>query len=261
MPDRFNRGSTAFVGKYHMQMEDKTAIITGGGRGIGRAIALAFAKEGANIVPVARTESEIEKVAQEAQSLGVEALPLPADVSEESDVYGMVERTMDVFGRIDVLVNSAGAIFRETLKDTTVSQWDKTMAVNVRGTFLCSKAVIEAMMEQKSGHIINISSVAGKIGFPKRTAYCASKFAVVGFTHSLSEEVKEFDIKVNVICPAVVATEMSKGGFPDEDWSEWMDPEDIAHAALFLAVQSPKAVTVEVLVDNIKPVGVVAASR
>ena len=236
-----------------MKMKDKTAIITGGGRGIGRAIALAFATEGSNIVPVARTESEIAKVAKEAQSLGVEALPLKADVSAESDVYAMVERTMNVFGRIDVLVNNAGAIYREFLKELTVGQWDETMAVNLRGTFLCSKAVIEIMMEQKSGHIINISSVAGKRGFPKRTAYCASKFAVVGFTEALLEEVKEFNIKANVICPAMVETKMTRDGFPDADWSKWMDPQDIAHAALFLAVQSPRAATLEVVVENSKP--------
>ena len=145
-----------------MKMKDKTAIVTGGGRGIGRAIALAFAEEGSNIVPVARTESEIKTVAKEAQSLGVKALPVKADVSKESDVYAMVERTMNVFGRIYVLVNNAGAIYREFLKDLTVGQWDETMAVNLRGTFLCLKAVIGIMMEQKSGHIINISSVSGR---------------------------------------------------------------------------------------------------
>ncbi len=236
-----------------MRLEDKIAIVTGGGRGIGRATALAFARDGANVVVVARTRAQVEQVADEVAAMGRQALALAVDVADAAAVEAMTRQVFDTFGRVDILVNGAGVIHRHPVWEMPVAAWDEMIRVNLRGVFLCTKAVIEPMRGQGSGVIINISSGAGKRGSAGRCAYSASKFGVIGFTESVADEVWQDGIRVTVICPGFVRTEMPQRGFPDADWSRWMDPDDIAQAALFLATQTGNAFTPELVVRTLHP--------
>ncbi|NIM93771.1 MAG: SDR family NAD(P)-dependent oxidoreductase [Anaerolineales bacterium] len=230
-----------------MRLKEKRAIVTGGGRGIGRAIALAFAREGANVAVSARSSNEIETVRKEILELGPSALAFPGDVSIERDVRDMVSQVAEKFGGIDILVNNAGVHIRSPVVDMKLEDWELTMAVNLRGPFLCTKAVLPYMMEQRSGKIINISSDSGKKGWATGSAYCASKFGLLGFTEAVSEEVAdEYGINVNALCVGGVDTKMAREAIAyagyDLDWEKVMQPEDIADACIFLASEESRAI-------------------
>ena len=227
-----------------MKLEQTVAIVTGAGRGIGRSIALTFAREGADVAVASRTLVELEALAEEIHGLGRRVLIENADVSQQDDVQRLVERTLVEYGRVDVLVNNAGTIIMPgDLMGTTVEAWDTMMAVNARSVFLCCKAVLPSMVEQGSGKIINISSVAGLRGLPNREAYCASKYAVTGFTASLALDMKPHGIAVNAICPGAVDTPLTGISRPGDEKVGWMQPEDIADVALFLASNDARAMT------------------
>ena len=215
-----------------MRLLDRVAIITGGGRGIGRAIALAFAREGAKVVICSRTWVEVEKVAAELKRFGGEALPVVADVTDEESVSSLVGRTQERFGRVDLLVNNAGVWLPGDLQGYSLADWETTMAANLRGVFLCTRAVFGPMREGGGGKIINISSIRGKEGYPGMAAYCASKFGVIGFTQALAEEWEPFNIKVNAVCPGPVDTAFAEGAARDEIR---ILPEDVADLVVFLA--------------------------
>ena len=232
-----------------MKLKDHVAIITGGGRGIGRAIALTFAKEGANIAVVARTEPEIESVAREIKGLGANAIAIKTDVSDEDQVEAMVQKVMDEFGRIDILVNSAGVAKHAHVQDIETDVWDLTMNVNVRGIMLCTRAVFRNMLKQESGYIINISSGAGKHGSARYATYATSKFGVMGFTQSVAAEGRQHGIKASVICPGPVATRMRASNHPGEDPTKIMQSQDIADVAMFLVNQPKRAYIGEVVVS------------
>ncbi len=232
-----------------MRLKDQVGVITGGGRGIGRAMALTFAKEGAHIAVVARTESEIESVVREVMNLGVRAIAIKTDVSDEDQVEAMAQKAMEEFGRIDILVNSAGVAKHAHIQEIDTDVWDLTMNVNLRGTMLCTRAVYKHMMKQKSGYIINISSGAGKHGGSRYGTYSTSKFGVIGFTQSLAAEGREHGIKASVICPGPVATRMRAGNHPGEDPTKIMQSQDIADVALFLVTQPRRAYIGEVVVS------------
>jgi len=231
-----------------VKLKNQVAIVTGSGRGIGKSIALTYAKEGANVVAVARTTSEIEKVAEEIRSMGRKALAIPTDVSVKKQVQAMVQQALDEFGTVDILVNNAGVAIHNYLIDIREEDWDLTMAVNLKGVFLCSQAVFPIMMEKRSGHIINISSGAGKRGSPRYGSYSASKFGVMGFTEAIAAEARQYNIKVCVICPGPVASKMRSDNHPDDDPTKLMMPQDIADMALFVVTQSPRAYVPEVQV-------------
>ncbi len=231
-----------------MKLKNQTAIITGAGRGIGRATAITFAGAGADIVLAARTESEILSVAKEIERLGRRALPIKTDVQVKSDVNAMVVQTLEEYGKVDILVNNAGVAIHNPIQKISEEDWDLTMAVNLKGVFLCTQAVFKHMCEQKYGHIVNVSSVSGKFGHVNGGAYCASKFAVIGFTETTNNEGRPRGVKASVVCPGPVDTKMRRDNHPDDIIENLTQPEDVADLILFLVSQSPQAHTVEAVI-------------
>jgi len=217
-----------------VRLEDKTAIVTGAGRGIGEAIAKAFAAEGAKVCCVARTKEQVERVADE---IGACAIAVPCDVTQPDQVQAMVAESEAKLGPTDILVNNAGAAIFQPLEETSLEDWERLFAVNATGLFLCSKAVLDGMKARRSGHIITVSSQAGRKGYPHQSAYCAAKHAVMGLCKVLALEVQPFGIRVSTLCPGGVDTELVRKGRDDVDLSKYMHPEEIADAALFLAAQ------------------------
>ncbi len=231
-----------------MLLPGKVALITGAGRGIGRGIALAFAREGCDIAALARTSTEIEETADAVRALGRRAVTLVCDVADESAVRDAVQTVERDLGPIDILVNNAGYACFKPFTQTDAGMWRRTLDVNLTGPFLCIQAVLPSMMARKSGRIINVSSVAGLKPIADQSAYCASKYGLNGLTKVLALELRPHGIGVHAICPGGVDTQLARENMPDRDKSNWLQPEDIAHAALFLATQSPRAATDEIVV-------------
>jgi 3-oxoacyl-[acyl-carrier protein] reductase len=214
-------------------LRNQTIIVTGGSQGIGRSIALALARRGVNIVVAARTTAALEAVAREIRSQAGSALVVPTDVTDEAQVTRLVVTTLNTYGRIDGLVNSAGVSPLAPIHETSLALWEQTMAVNVTGTFLCCRAVWTPMVRQGGGSILNISSGAGKQAHAEWAAYCASKWAVMGLTESLALEGFPLGIRVNALCPGPTDTPMREANFPGEDKSRLLAPKEVAEAALF----------------------------
>ncbi len=229
------------------RLDGKVALVTGGGRGIGRAIALALSGEGCDVAIASRTLSEVQGVAREIGK-SVRAMAIQADVSESADVDRMVEDTLRTFGRIDVFVNNAGVAIFKPVSELTLEDWDRTMAVNLRGAFLCTQKVAEVMIKQKSGSIITICSSASRKAYPNQAAYVASKHGLLGLTKGLNLELKPYGIKVHAICPGGVDTRLTADARTGTDRSDWMQPEDIAHVVLMLLTQSEGATIDEIYI-------------
>jgi 3-oxoacyl-[acyl-carrier protein] reductase len=188
-----------------------TALVTGSGRGIGKEIAVLLAAKGLNVIVCSRTQTEIDNVLREIKSLkGGKAMGKRCDVSIASDVNNLVEEVLKKYGRIDVLINNAGISYVKKLIDITEKEWDQTLDINLKGPFLLCKASVPHMMKNNLGVIINVSSGAGKVGFEDISAYCASKFGLMGLTESLTWEVANYNIRVMTICPGEVATKMQE---------------------------------------------------
>jgi NAD(P)-dependent dehydrogenase (short-subunit alcohol dehydrogenase family) len=214
-------------------LQDQVIVVTGASQGIGRNIAIACAGEGARVVLAARSQDRLVALAQEIQENGGQALAVPTDVTSEVQVAALVEATLEQYGQVDGLVNSAGISPLAPITETSLQVWERAMAVNVTGTFLCCRAVWQPMADRGGGSILNISSGAGKRAHAGWVAYCASKWAVMGLTESLALEGYPLGIRVNALCPGPTATPMRVENFPGEDQSKLLEPEEVARAALF----------------------------
>ena len=230
------------------KLDGKTALVTGGGRGIGRAIALALSAEGCDVAVASRTSSEVQSAVREMKRYGIRAIAIQADVSEPSDVDRMVEETLKAFGHIDIYVNNAGIAIFKPIPELTLEDWDRTMSVNLRGAFLCMQKVANVMIRQKSGSIITICSSASKKAYPNQAAYVASKHGLLGLTKGLNLELKPYGVRVHAICPGGVDTRLTADARPETDRSDWMQPEDIAHVILMLLTQSEGATIDEIYI-------------
>ena len=192
-----------------MKLQDKVAIVTGGGRGLGRSIALAFGKEGARVVLAARTEKEIEHVAEELRALKRDVIAVKTDVTVEEEVANLVEKTLQEYGAIDILINNAGERGHiGPVCELSVEQWDYIIRANLTSAFICSKSVLPVMMENRYGKIINIATTTTPR--PNLTPYMVAKAGLIHFTKQLAREMKDFNIQVNAIHPGVMDTRMQK---------------------------------------------------
>lgn len=251
-----------------MLLADKVAVITGGGRGIGRAIAQRFAGEGSAVFLTARTQSQIDAVVAELKAVGHKAAAIAADVSRESDCQRVANEARKQFGHIDILVNNAGVLGPvKSVDEVSPKEWDEVMAINLRGPFLLSRLVLSEMYQRGTGAIVNISSVAAKAAFQWNGPYAASKAGLLGFTRTLAAEAARKGVRVNAICPGPVPeTEMSQAlgkaladrlhADPDELFKGFLEkilqgkPQttgDVADAALFLASSQATAITGQTL--------------
>jgi 3-oxoacyl-[acyl-carrier protein] reductase len=195
-----------------MRQTEKTAIITGSGRGIGRETAILLAKYGVNVVVCSRTDSEVNSVTEEIEKVNSKSsvVGVKCDVSVSYQVNSLIQLTIEKFGDIDILVNNAGVVFNKKLIDTSEKEWDQTINTNLRGAFLFTKAVLPTMIAKRSGVIINVNSGAGKVGFSNLSAYCASKFGLRGLAESVSLEVDRYNIRLMTVFLGQVATNMWK---------------------------------------------------
>ncbi len=222
-------------------LHGQVALVTGAGRGIGRAIALALARQGAHVVAAARTIDQIESVASEIADSGGAATPIAVDIADEQSIAARFHQISEQPGRLDILINNAGLGLYGPVADFPAADFDRVMAVNVRGTFLCCQAAMRLMIPKRSGYILNVSSVVGFKGYPNQAAYTASKHGVMGLTKSLAVEAQEHGIRVSAILPGGVDTEMVAQARPDLDRSILIQPDDIARTVLYLLSLSDRA--------------------
>jgi NAD(P)-dependent dehydrogenase (short-subunit alcohol dehydrogenase family) len=225
-----------------MLLKDKIAIVTGAGRGIGRETAIDFAKEGASIALVSRSEKELSEVASEIEKIGTEALIATGDIAIEEDVKKVFEKTVSSFGRVDIVVANAGIHLRKSVIDTTTEEWDEMMAINLKGTFLYCKEAAKIMIKQNYGKIIIVSSESGKKGSAFQGAYCTSKFGQIGFTEVLQDELKDYNINVNAVLPSATNTKLLRDSYPEVNHSLLLKPEQIAKVITFVASDNASGV-------------------
>ena len=222
-------------------LSDQVAIVTGAGRGIGRAIARAVADAGARVAVAARTETEIQAVADEIARAGGQALAVPTDLADEASLRALFAAAADRWGRLDVLVNNAGVGRYGPVADFPVEDLDQVIAVNLRGTFLCCQEAVRMMAPAGRGTIVNISSVVGFKGYPNQAAYTATKHAVMGLTKSLAVEAQPQGIRVSAILPGGVDTDLVRQARPDLDPAILLAPDDVAQAVMYLLSLSDRA--------------------
>ena len=243
-----------------MKLKDRVAIVTGGARGIGKTIAETFMREGAEVAIVdIEDQKKLEAVKRGVERVGGEVIAIPCDITKSMEVKAMVKQVQNAFGRVDVLVNNAGIIRRGTIETVTEEDWDRVIEVNLKGTFNCCKAVVEIMKQQRYGKIVNISSIAGKMGdITSAPGYGPSKAGMDALTKTLARQLAPYGINVNAVSPHAIETEMSA------QWSEERrkeiiasiplgrlgKPEDVANAVLFLASDDASFITGEILDVN-----------
>lgn len=236
-------------------LADKIAVVTGAGRGIGRAVALAYAKMGADVVCVSRTEENSAKVAAEVEGIGRRAWAVAVDVSDTAAVDAAAKGILESTSRVDILVNNAGVTRDNLLMRMSEEEWDTVIDTNLKGAFNFTKALTRPFIKQRSGRIINIASVIGLIGNAGQSNYAASKAALIGFTKSIAKELATRGITVNAIAPGFIETDMTaalsekmrEGILGNVPLERFGSPDDIAHAAVFLAMEPSGYITGQVL--------------
>ncbi|MBC8229321.1 3-oxoacyl-ACP reductase FabG [bacterium] len=236
------------------RLDDRVAIITGGSKGLGKAMASALAGAGANVVVMSRHLNEAQVAADEIKNrTGRKILALEVDVSQQQQVEQMVSQTLEEFGRIDILINNAGINIRGSIEELKMEDLAQVLNINLIGPILCCRAVVPYMKAQKYGRVINIASILGTVGMPNRTSYSTSKGAIIQFTRTLALELAPHNITVNAICPGPFATEMNRPLMDDPQvyqtfankvpLGRWGEPEEIGGVAIFLASDASSFVT------------------
>ena len=239
-----------------MNLSNRVAIVTGGGRGIGRTIALKLAEVGATVVVNDIGEaSPVDSVAEEIKAMGGQSLAVLADVSSSSDVARLVEETIAAYGKVDILVNNAGIARDQLIIRMSDEDWDRVLSVNLKGAFLCARAVLRHMIKQRWGRIISIASIVGLVGNPGQANYASAKAGIIGFTRTVAKEVAARGITANAIAPGFIDTEMTQR--LEEDWKQQLkkqiplgyfgSPRDVAEAVAFLASEEARYITGQVL--------------
>jgi NADP-dependent 3-hydroxy acid dehydrogenase YdfG len=227
-----------------LSIANKIAVVTGAGRGIGRAIALELGKLDAQVVLAARSRSELEDV---ARLIGTKASVIATDVRKQDELHRLFEQVATALGPVDILVNAAGIGIFGPVVDFKDDDFANLIETNLRGIFLACRFVLPAMIERKTGHIVNIASIAGKVGSANRAVYCATKFGVVGFTESLAEEVRQNGVRVSVVCPGSTDTRFSPGDISGKSRERMLRPADVAHAVKMIVTQEPNSFISEIV--------------
>jgi 3-oxoacyl-[acyl-carrier protein] reductase len=221
------------------------ALVTGGSRGIGLAVARRLGSMGAKVAICARDPKKLNESAAALRAEGIAVLPVPADVSNAGDIARLVEQVERSLGPLDIVVNNAGIGVFGPGQDASEEDWDRVLGTNLKGVFLMCRAVAPGMIRRKTGHIINISSLAGKNAFANGAVYCASKWGLQGFSFCLAEDLRAHGIRVSVVCPGSVLTEF--GPHSGKDASKMLQPDDVAHAVAVLVTQAPQSFISELL--------------
>lgn len=245
------------------RLDGQVAIVTGAASGIGRATFLVLLEAGASVIAVDLQQARLDRLMNDVQSLAVNGrrharAAFCLDVRREEDMSAMSQRTLELCGRLDILVHCAGILRTagtspKPVAELPVSEWDEVLATNLRGTFLSNRAVLPSMLENRSGQIVNLSSTAGRQGRPLDSAYCASKFAVVGFSESLAQEVGRYGIKVHVVLPAAVDTPLWEQNSPVPRPAEILDPARVAELILYLLTLPADTMLVEPVIAPFQP--------
>ena len=223
----------------------RVAIVTGAGRGIGRATALALARHGVAVALASRKAADLMAVEAEIEELGGRALAVSTDVSVSAQVERLIEETERKLGEIDLLVNNAGVVDPNPVVETSDESWDHVLDTNLKGAFLCARAVLPLMIERRRGRILNVSSISGRLGTPRLASYCASKWGLIGLTKAVAEETAPHNVHIMAVCPGSVDTEMLAKGLPGAQPD--MSPEAVAALLLYLGTQAPAAMNGSVI--------------
>jgi len=238
-----------------MKLKDKVSVITGGGRGIGKEIAKALANEGSHCVLCDVNEQELNSATLEIKALGVQAVPIGLNVTDFSQCESMVNKVIDKFGEIDILINNAGITKDGLLLRMKEEDWDSVISVNLKGTFNCTKAAVKVMLKQRSGRIVNVASIIGVMGNAGQANYAASKAGIIGLTKSVAKEVASRNINVNAIAPGFIETKMTQV-LPEDvktamlkqiPLARFGKPEDVAQLVLFLVSEDSSYITGQVI--------------
>jgi len=224
------------------RLASKVAIVTGASRGIGRAISVALAQEAATVVLAARSIEKLQETADKVTEAGGKAEIVVTELTEEESIKNLVKITGEKFSQLDILVNNAGVTHSARLEQTTTEDWERCMQINARAPFILCREALELLRKSQAGYIINIASVVGVKGYPLQSAYTSSKHALRGMTISLAEELKGSNIRVHLLCPGGVDTELVQKVRPDIKKDELMQPEEIAELVLYLVTHKGNAV-------------------
>jgi 3-oxoacyl-[acyl-carrier protein] reductase len=226
-------------------LDGKVALVTGASRGIGLAIARTLGRMGAKLSLCARDAKRLATVASEFERARIAVLTIPADVTRPADLASLVQKTEESFGPIEVLVNNAGIGYFAAVQEAAEANWDAVLDTNLKAVFLLSRIVAPGMIRRRSGHIINIVSLAGKNAFAGGSIYCASKWGLLGLTQCMAEDLRAYGIRVSAICPGSVATDFSPHSAKSVE--KMLQPEDVAHAVEMILTQAPQSFISEVL--------------